>query len=100
MDLSKWFVSIFSLPALLVVVRLVPKYMADVFSIVGRFSLSIYLMNMIFIGLARAILMKFMNWNGSSFLIFFVILLTAGIIGPLLIKMYMQDRFKRVSAYV
>ncbi len=66
-----------------------------VFLVLGRYSFMIYLFNTIFIGLAKGILLHFWSWDGPHFLPFAMVLMTAGILGPVMLK---QAVFRHVSA--
>jgi peptidoglycan/LPS O-acetylase OafA/YrhL len=59
----------------------------------GKFSFVIYLFNTLTIGLAKGILLKIAPWDGVNFLAFFPILLLSGLIGPVLLKKTLLDRF-------
>lgn len=54
---------------------------------VGGMTFSIYLMNTIVIGVTKAILLKFISWDGLNFVfLFFPLLLSAGVLVPILVK--------------
>ena len=59
----------------------------------GKFSFVIYLFNTLTIGLAKGVLLKVAPWDGINFLGFFPILLLSGLIGPVLLKTILLDRF-------
>ncbi len=59
----------------------------------GKFSFVIYLFNTLTIGLAKGVLLKIAPWDGINFLGFFPILLMSGLIGPVLLKKVLLDRF-------
>jgi fucose 4-O-acetylase-like acetyltransferase len=59
----------------------------------GKFSFVIYLFNTLTIGLAKGVLFKIAPWDGVNFLAFFPILLLSGLIGPILLKTILLDRF-------
>ncbi|CAG4913552.1 unnamed protein product [Acidocella sp. C78] len=46
----------------------------------------IYLFNTIFIGLAKGLLLLVTGWNGARFLPVAAVLMSAGLIGPILLK--------------
>lgn len=58
----------------------------------GHFAFVIYLVNTLFIGLTKAILLKFMAWDGSNFLLFFSVLTAAGLFGPIALKRFVLQR--------
>ncbi len=50
----------------------------------GYYTFPIYLMNTLFIGLTKGVLLKFTSWDGYHFLWFAPLLLVAGTLGPIL----------------
>lgn len=55
--------------------------------LVGSLTFPIYLMNTITIGLAKALLLKFLSWDGANFiLVFFPLLMLSGVVLPMLVK--------------
>ena len=63
----------------------------------GKFSFVIYLLNTLTIGLAKGVLLKVAPWDGINFLGFFPILLLSGLIGPVLLKTILLDRFAMLA---
>jgi fucose 4-O-acetylase-like acetyltransferase len=59
----------------------------------GKFSFVIYLFNTLTLGLTKGVLLKIAPWDGVNFLGFFPILLMSGVIGPVLLKKVLLDRF-------
>ncbi len=51
--------------------------------LLGEYTFTIYLMNTIFIGLFKGVLLKFFPWDGAYFVLHFLVLLTAGVLGPI-----------------
>lgn len=62
------------------------------FTRLGRYSLVIYLLNTIFIGATKAVLLHFGRWDDSDFLPLACALLVAGVAGPILTKMWFLRR--------
>jgi fucose 4-O-acetylase-like acetyltransferase len=60
---------------------------------IGKYSFAIYLFNTLTIGLTKGVLLKIASWDGINFLWFFPILLLSGLIGPILLKKALLDRF-------
>ncbi len=60
-------------------------------SVLGTYSFVIYLLNTVFIGLVKGIMLGFFDWNGPRFLIYAPTLLLAGLAGPLLLKRYVPQ---------
>ncbi len=53
--------------------------------LLGEYTFTIYLMNTLFIGFAKGMLLQFLPWDGRYFLLHFFVLLTAGVFGPILL---------------
>ncbi len=75
-----------SLPALHGLVRQGPSTGAGTLGVLGRHVFVIYLLNTVFIGLAKALLLRAVSWDGSHFLPFATVLMAAGTLGPLMTK--------------
>ena len=60
----------------------------------GAYTFPIYLMNTVFIGVTKGLMLKLSSWDGTNFLWFAPLLLAAGIIGPILTK---ELLFRRIS---
>ncbi len=86
-DRSKTIIGIFSLPALY---AFVASFRASrdraILQRLGEYTFSIYLMNTLFIGLTKGVLLKLLPWDQESFLLFFPALLGAGLVGPILLQ--------------
>jgi peptidoglycan/LPS O-acetylase OafA/YrhL len=89
---SGWLLTaILSIPALLGLCRKLPIG-KGFFLYLGVMSFPIYLMNTMAIGLVKAVMLKFIDWNGSNFILFFPALMMAGIFLPILIKKFLFAR--------
>jgi fucose 4-O-acetylase-like acetyltransferase len=75
-----------AIPALHALVRIPCLSSVRIVETIGRNSLMIYLFNTIFIGLAKGLLLLVTGWNGARFLPFAATLMSAGLIGPILLK--------------
>ena len=75
-----------SMPALHALVRTAALSSSQVLLLLGRYSLMIYLFNTMFIGLAKGLLLLALSWNGDHFMLFALVLMTAGLAGPVLLK--------------
>jgi peptidoglycan/LPS O-acetylase OafA/YrhL len=53
----------------------------------GRYSFAIYLLNTIAIGVAKGVMLRFLPWDGRNFLLFFPVLMLAGVFGPIIVKL-------------
>jgi hypothetical protein len=54
----------------------------------------IYLFNTLFIGLAKGLLLLVAPWDGPHFLPFALVLMSAGLFGPMGLKIYAFRRIK------
>lgn len=59
---------------------------------INKYTFSIYLFNVPFIGLSKAILLKFISWDGANFFIFLPILFLSGLFLPILFKKYFLSK--------
>lgn len=81
----KLLLGLLSIPACHVVMGLWTKDRWQVWSTLGNYTFPIYLMNTMFIGVAKAVLFKVATWDGANFYWFAPILLLAGVIGPIFV---------------
>lgn len=77
---------VLSAPALHSLVRQASLARSKSLLTLAYFTFAIYLMNTPCIGLAKAILLKAIPWDGPNFLIFAPILMAAGLFGPIIVK--------------
>ncbi len=61
----------------------------------GFYSFIIYLLNTPFIGLIKGMMFKLLSWDGANFLLYAVLLMAGGIMGPVLVK---REIFRRIPA--
>jgi fucose 4-O-acetylase-like acetyltransferase len=80
-------VSLIALPALHAIVRHLPDAGLRLLDPLGAYAFAIYLLNTIFIGLAKALLMRQLPWDADWFPLFAVVLMLAGVAGPIATKM-------------
>lgn len=85
-DLPKWLVGMLSIPALMCVVRDSHVARSRSLVVLGQYCFVIYLLNTITIGVTKAIMLKFVSWDGINFLIYLPTLLMAGLVAPIYIK--------------
>lgn len=74
--------SLVAIPALHAAVRQVPAALLPALDRLGPHAFAIYLLNTVFIGLAKALLMTVLPWQAGWFPLFAPLLLAAGILGP------------------
>ena len=60
---------------------------------------SIYLFNTLAIGLAKGVILKFVNWDYAMFIPISMLLLVAGLGLPVLLKRYLLSRNRRLDAW-
>jgi fucose 4-O-acetylase-like acetyltransferase len=86
-NLAMLVVSLVALPALHAMVRQLPDAALRLIDPLGAYAFAIYLLNTIFIGLAKALLMRQLPWDAEWFPLFAAVLLVAGVAGPIVAKM-------------
>lgn len=82
-----------SIPALHAIVRLPLISRSALLVTLGAFSFPIYLMNTLSIGATKAMVLRFMSWDGHNFLIVGPLLLVAGLAIPIFLKKTIIPRF-------
>ena len=81
-----------SMPAVHGMVRAGAASRADILEQLGRYVFVIYLLNTVFIGATKAVLLKVVSWDGAHFLPFAAVLMLAGVVGPILTKRWVLRR--------
>ena len=84
--LAMFGVSLVALPALHAIVRQLPDVARRLLDRLAPYAFVIYLLNTIFIGLAKALMMKQVPWEADWFPLFAAGLMAAGVAGPILAK--------------
>lgn len=74
--------SLVAIPALHAMVRRLWLPVLHLLDRLGPQAFAIYLLNTVFIGLAKAMLLQVLPWDAAWFPVFAPVLLTAGIVGP------------------
>jgi len=64
----------------------------------GKYCMSIYLLNTIFIGLTKGVMFHFFDWDGNRFLVYFVMLGAAGLFLPIFVKRYVFSRVRLLDS--
>jgi peptidoglycan/LPS O-acetylase OafA/YrhL len=80
-------VSLVALPALHAIVRRLPDMALRLLDPLAPYAFAIYLLNTIFIGLAKALMMQQLPWDAQWFPLFAAALMAAGVAGPVVSKM-------------
>ena len=99
-SVPKWLLGAVSVPAILALTQKGGETFTAFWAWLGQRSMSIYLMNTIAIGLAKALLLKLMPWHGVNFLLFFPLLTLAGVGLPLLVKDWAGRWWKVADRYL
>ncbi len=81
-----------AMPAIHGLVRHGAASRSPTLALLGRYVFVIYLLNTIFIGLTKAVLLRFVSWDGAHFAPFAAALMLAGVCGPLLTKRWLLRR--------
>lgn len=95
-----WLIGALSVPALLMVVQRFHDPVLRFFAFVGLYSMPIYLMNTILIGLAKGLMLELHAWDGSAFLVYFPVLVLAGGALPIVVKRWAERRVPRLARYL
>lgn len=90
-------VGLCALPALHGLVRFSSLSSSRILLWLGRYCFMIYLFNTIFIGLAKAVLLRLTDWDGPHFLPFAMCLMLAGIFGPVAFKQVALRRIRTLD---
>lgn len=64
---------------------------------ISKYTFSIYLFNLPFIGLSKGILLKVLPWDGVNFFIFLPIMLFCGLLGPIILYKYILARIPIIN---
>ena len=89
---SKLLVGLLSIPALHALVRHTGLAQSGFLLTLGRYTLPIYLMNTIAIGVVKGVMLRFVSWDGTAFLLFAPLLLAAGILLPIAARKLVLSR--------
>lgn len=98
--LPKWFVGTLSIPAALTAAQQARGMVAEQLVFFGNHTLSIYLMNTIFIGLAKGLLLPVVPYRDGYFVIYFVLLALIGTVMPVVVKLTLSRINPRAAVYI
>lgn len=98
--LPKWFVGTLSVPFVLALAQQLKGSSQALFMKAGLYTFSIYLFNTLCIGVAKAVTLQVAPWRDGYFIFHFVVLLIAGLWGPMLVKQFTQKLSPKVAAYL
>jgi fucose 4-O-acetylase-like acetyltransferase len=96
----KWLAGVSSILPLMGLVQRTPSKLQLFLSHLGRNSLSIYLFNVIVMGLVKGILFLVLPWDGINFFLYLPLLIISGVGVPLAIKAASQKWSPRVAKYI
>jgi fucose 4-O-acetylase-like acetyltransferase len=97
---SRWLTGAGSILPLIGLVQRIPTRLQSFVSYLGQNSLSIYLFNVIVMGLVKGVLFLVLSWNGVNFLIYFPLLIISGVGVPLAIKAASLKWLPRVAKFI
>lgn len=69
-------------------------------AVLGAYSLVIYLLNTITIGLTKGIMLQFFSWNGSAFFVYLPILMAGGLLLPMVARLLAERFMPPVARYL
>ncbi len=90
--IAKTITSLFAIPALYGLVKMKIPFFDSAVTVLGGYTLTIYLFNTIFIGLAKGIFIHFLPMNGIYFMICFPLMVLLGLIGPIILYKYLLSK--------
>jgi fucose 4-O-acetylase-like acetyltransferase len=100
LKMPKWLVGAASVPAVLAWMLYVPAGPKGWLVLLGKASLAIYLMNTLVMGLVKGLMLKALPWHGVNFLLYFPVLVLAGVALPILIARVVARYFPRAARYL
>lgn len=100
LDVPRWVYGVLSLPVWLTLVQHGGETMRRFWGFIGVYSMSIYLMNTIVIGVGKGLMLNVHPWDGDAFLVYFPVLLLAGCVVPIIVKRWAEARVPRVARYL
>lgn len=83
-----------SIPAVFYIFQFTSIKTNKLLLILGKYTFMIYLFNTLFIGLCIGILLKFIVIYGNNFYYFIIPLVIIGIIGPIILKKFILNKFQ------
>jgi fucose 4-O-acetylase-like acetyltransferase len=89
LKLPKIFIGFISIPAIIALLSTQLFSKAEHLSMLGNYTLPIYFMNTIFIGIGKGIIFKFTNWDFHNFIFIAPVLFLMGLYPPIFVKKYL-----------
>lgn len=98
--LSKAIVGLFSIPALFAFAATFRSgFDQRILQTLGDYTFTIYLMNTLIIGGVKGVMLLAIPWDGRNFLLYFPILLAAGLAGPILAHKWLLSRVPAIGRF-
>jgi fucose 4-O-acetylase-like acetyltransferase len=69
-------------------------------AVIGAYSLVIYLLNTITIGLTKGVLLQFFSWNYGAFFVYLPLLMAGGLLLPMIFRMFAEKFTPPVARYL
>jgi fucose 4-O-acetylase-like acetyltransferase len=96
--LSKAAIGFFSIPAVFAFAATFrSSFDQRVLQTLGDYTFTIYLMNTLIIGGVKGVMLLLIPWDGRNFLLYFPVLLAAGLIGPILIHKWVLTKIPYIG---
>ena len=99
-EVPKWLAGASSILPLLGLAHLIPTAIQRFLAYLGQNSLTIYLFNVIVLGLVKELGSWLLSWDGINFLLYFPLLTAAGVGVPLVIKSASLKWFPKASKFI
>lgn len=99
-DVPKFVLGLLSIPACHAMIRMDSAEFWGLFKTLGKYTFPIYLMNTVFIGVSKGVMLRLAPWDGLNFLVFAPVLLLTGILGPILVKRLIIARNRVLNTIV
>jgi len=96
----KWLTGWASILPLIGLVQRIPSKFQRFLGYLGQNSLTIYLFNVIVLGIVKGLLFLVLTWDGINFFLYFPLLMISGVSVPLAIKSLSLKWFPRVAKFI
>jgi fucose 4-O-acetylase-like acetyltransferase len=98
--LAVFVTAVLSLPALYWLAQVLADRGDRLFITLGAYSMAIYLLNTITIGVTKGVGFLFLKWDGNAFYLYFVALTLAGIVLPIIAKLVLDRIAPPLARYM
>ena len=96
----KLVLGLMSIPACHMMVGMRVAESWNILKTLGYYTFPIYLMNTMFIGVTKGVMLKFVSWDDANFLWFAPLLLTVGVLGPIFAKELLVRRVRLLDRMI